>query len=81
LVYRLIFVMAAEDREILHADGAGDVRATRANGYAKGRLRERSRNRIACAFTVGSLQIRAATSDHVDLTSPNEMRCNTQSPL
>jgi hypothetical protein len=49
LVYRLIFVMAAEDREILHADGAGDVRkAAYANGYAKARLRERSRNRIAC---------------------------------
>jgi hypothetical protein len=47
LVYRMIFVMTAEDREILHADGADEVRkAAYANGYATGRLRERSRNRL-----------------------------------
>ena len=47
LVYRMIFVMTAEDREILHADGADEARkAAYANGYATGRLRERSRNRL-----------------------------------
>ncbi|HZZ25757.1 MAG TPA: N-6 DNA methylase [Roseiarcus sp.] len=48
LVYRLIFVMTAEDREILHPNAADDdARTTYANGYATGRLRERSRNTIA----------------------------------
>ena len=36
LVYRLIFVMTAEDREILHPDGADEAR--------KDRLRERLRD-------------------------------------
>jgi hypothetical protein len=48
LVYRLIFVMTAEDREILHSDSVDEAaRTAYANGYATGRLRERSRNRIA----------------------------------
>ncbi len=48
LVYRLILVMTAEDREILQPEGADEsARAAYANGYATGRLRERSRNRIA----------------------------------
>jgi hypothetical protein len=48
LVYRLIFVMTAEDREILHLEGAEEsAKAAYVNGYATGRLRERSRNRIA----------------------------------
>jgi hypothetical protein len=48
LVYRLIFVMTAEDREILHPDSVDEAaRTAYANGYATGRLRERSRNRIA----------------------------------
>ena len=48
LVYRLIFVMTAEDREILHPDAASDAaRAAYANGYTTRRLRERSRNTIA----------------------------------
>ena len=37
LVYRMIFVMTAEDREILHPDGADEARkAAYANGYATG---------------------------------------------
>ena len=48
LVYRLILVMTAEDREILHPEGADEsARSAYTNGYATGRLRERSRNRIA----------------------------------
>jgi hypothetical protein len=47
LVYRMIFVMTAEDREILHPNGTDDAgRTAYANGYATGRLRERSRNRL-----------------------------------
>jgi hypothetical protein len=48
LVYRLIFIMTVEDREILHPEGADEAAKTiYANGYATERLRERSRNRIA----------------------------------
>ena len=42
LVYRLIFLFAAEDRDLLHAPNAPDaVRRTYRNGYSVGRLRER----------------------------------------
>lgn len=42
LVYRLIFLFAAEDRDLLHAPGASDTaRKTYRNGYSVGRLRER----------------------------------------
>lgn len=42
LVYRLIFLFAAEDRDLLHALGASDTaRKTYRNGYSVGRLRER----------------------------------------
>ncbi len=47
LVYRLIFVMTAEDRDILHAPDADDrAKAFYAEGYATGRFRDRSRNKL-----------------------------------
>ena len=42
LVYRLIFLFAAEDRNLLHSPGASNTaRAAYRNGYSVGRLRER----------------------------------------
>ena len=42
LVYRLIFLFAAEDRDLLHEPGASALaRKTYRNGYSVGRLRER----------------------------------------
>ena len=42
LVYRLIFLFAAEDRDLLHAPGAAALaRETYRNGYSLDRLRER----------------------------------------
>ncbi|WP_372502282.1 N-6 DNA methylase [Tistrella mobilis] len=42
LVYRLIFLFAAEDRDLLHAPVASEfARKTYRNGYSVGRLRER----------------------------------------
>lgn len=42
LVYRLIFLFAAEDRDLLHAPAASEIaRKTYQNGYSVGRLRER----------------------------------------
>lgn len=48
LIYRLIFVFAAEDRQLLHAPGA-PLAATRAyaDGYSLSRLRERCMRRTA----------------------------------
>lgn len=48
LVYRLIFLFAAEDRELLHAPGAPQA-ATKAyaDGYSLARLRERCMRRTA----------------------------------
>jgi hypothetical protein len=46
LVYRLIFLFAAEDRDLLHpSETAGDVRGLYAEGYGLGRLRERCLHR------------------------------------
>lgn len=48
LVYRLIFLFAAEDRNLLHPHSAsGEARRTYADGYALGRLRERAMRRLA----------------------------------
>ena len=42
LVYRLIFLFAAEDRNLLHSpDASATARAAYRNGYSVGRLRER----------------------------------------
>ena len=46
LVYRLLFLLAAEDRGLLHAPRAGeDARAVYAQGYSLSRLRERALRR------------------------------------
>ncbi|QEX18088.1 hypothetical protein FRZ44_33920 [Hypericibacter terrae] len=48
LVYRLIFLFAAEDRGLLHPPGAAEAaKRIYAEGYAVGRLRERAMRRIA----------------------------------
>jgi hypothetical protein len=48
LIYRLIFLFAAEDRGLLHPPGTPDsTRKIYAEGYSLGRLRERSMRRIA----------------------------------
>lgn len=48
LVYRLIFLFAAEDRELLHAPGAAQaVTKAYADGYSLSRLRERCMRRTA----------------------------------
>ena len=48
VVYRLIFLFAAEDRGLLHPPGALEqARRVYAEGYALGRLRERSMRRTA----------------------------------
>ncbi|MGR8965736.1 Eco57I restriction-modification methylase domain-containing protein (plasmid) [Rhizobium leguminosarum] len=48
LVYRLIFLFAAEDRELLHApDATPEARRAYVDGYSLGRLRERSMRRVA----------------------------------
>ncbi|NTH81484.1 N-6 DNA methylase [Agrobacterium rhizogenes] len=48
LVYRLIFLFAAEDRELLHApDATPEARRAYVEGYSLGRLRERSMRRVA----------------------------------
>ena len=48
LVYRLIFVMTAEDREIIFGPDASEAsKATYFNGYSLARLRDRSRLRSA----------------------------------
>src|SRR5690606_36539858 len=48
LVYRLIFVFAAEDRGLLHAPDANeDAKRLYAQGYSLGRLRERAVQRTA----------------------------------
>lgn len=48
VVYRLIFLFAAEDRELLHPPGASkQARQVYAEGYSLGRLRERSMRRTA----------------------------------
>jgi hypothetical protein len=48
LVYRLIFLLAAEDRNLLHpADAPADARQLYARGYAVGRLRDRAVRRAA----------------------------------
>ncbi len=48
LVYRLIFLFAAEDRNLLHPDGATAAsRRIYAEGYGVGRLRERCMRRTA----------------------------------
>lgn len=48
VVYRLIFLFAAEDRGLLHPPGASkQAREVYAEGYSLGRLRERSMRRIA----------------------------------
>lgn len=48
LVYRLIFLLAAEDRGLLHpADAPAAARQLYARGYALGRLRDRSVRRAA----------------------------------
>lgn len=48
LVYRLIFLFAAEDRELLHAPGAPQaVTKAYAEGYSLARLRERCMRRTA----------------------------------
>jgi len=48
LVYRLIFLFAAEDRELLHApDATPEARQAYLEGYSLGRLRERSMRRVA----------------------------------
>lgn len=46
LVYRLLFLFTAEERDLLHApDATPEVRAVYAQGYGLGRLRERARRR------------------------------------
>ena len=48
LIYRLVFLFAAEDRGLLHPPAASDSsRKVNAEGYSLGRLRERSMRRIA----------------------------------
>jgi hypothetical protein len=48
LVYRLIFLFAAEDRNLLHdPDATLEARRVYAEGYSLGRLRERSIRRVA----------------------------------
>jgi hypothetical protein len=48
LIYRLIFLFAAEDRGLLHAPSASQAtRKIYAEGYSMGRLRERSMRRVA----------------------------------
>lgn len=48
VVYRLIFLFAAEDRGLLHPPGASkQAREVYAEGYSLGRLRERSMRRTA----------------------------------
>ena len=48
LVYRLIFTMTAEDREILHAPDSSDGgKTTYKSGYSLSRMRERSRIKSA----------------------------------
>lgn len=48
LVYRLIFLFAAEDRGLLHAPGAApEARRLYADGYSLSRLRERATRRVA----------------------------------
>src|SRR6202012_2514817 len=48
LVYRLIFVMTAEDRDILFSpDATQESKSTYATGYSLARLRERSRVKAA----------------------------------
>ena len=48
VVYRLIFLFAAEDRGLLHPPGASEqARRVYAEGYSLARLRERSMRRIA----------------------------------
>ena len=48
VVYRLIFLFAAEDRGLLHPPGAsGQARRVYAEGYSLARLRERSMRRTA----------------------------------
>lgn len=46
LVYRLLFLFTAEERDLLHAPNAtAEARALYAQGYGLGRLRERARRR------------------------------------
>ena len=46
LVYRLLFLFTAEERDLLHApDAAPETRALYVQGYGLGRLRERARRR------------------------------------
>jgi hypothetical protein len=48
LIYRLIFLFAAEDRGLLHAPNvSSDATKTYAEGYSLGRLRERAMRRAA----------------------------------
>lgn len=48
LIYRLIFLFAAEDRELLHAPGADQAATTAyAQGYSLSRLRERCMRRTS----------------------------------
>ncbi len=48
LIYRLIFLFAAEDRDLLHpTDAIEAVRKTYAQGYSLNRLRERCMRRVA----------------------------------
>jgi len=48
VIYRLIFLFAAEDRGLLHPPGASEqARRVYVEGYSLGRLRERSMRRIA----------------------------------
>ena len=48
VIYRLIFIFAAEDRGLLHPAGTSDqARRIYAEGYSLGRLRERSMRRTA----------------------------------
>lgn len=48
LIYRFIFLFAAEDRGLLHAPGTKpEVQKVYTEGYSLGRLRERSMRRIA----------------------------------
>jgi hypothetical protein len=47
-VYRLIFLFAAEDRDLLHPPGtAANRRAAYGHGYGVGRLRERAMRRVS----------------------------------
>src|SRR5262249_3341603 len=48
LVYRLIFLLTVEERELLHPDGAqGEARTLYAEAYSLRRLRERAAKRSA----------------------------------